>query len=90
MVCLPDGVGRALLRAVKQVDGKRLQYRESVDAAPYLPGSKGQRDAPLEAQTMKNKAPERIDLWPAYGLTVIVLVVLAVLIWIAAKPLGSF
>ena len=39
---------------------------------------------------MKNKAPERIDLWPAYGLTVIVLVVLAVLIWIAAKPLGSF
>jgi hypothetical protein len=39
---------------------------------------------------MKNKPPKQIDLWPAFGMTVIVLVALGVLIWIAAKPLGSY
>jgi hypothetical protein len=29
------------------VDGKRLQYRESVDNPPYLPQPKGQMDAPF-------------------------------------------
>jgi len=39
---------------------------------------------------MKNQAPKRIDLLPAFGMTVVVLVALAVLIWIAAKPLSSY
>jgi hypothetical protein len=28
--------GERVSQAVKQVEGKRLQYRESVDAPPYL------------------------------------------------------
>jgi transposase-like protein len=40
--------GARLSRAIKQVDGKRLQYRESVDNPPYLPQPKGQADAPFE------------------------------------------
>jgi hypothetical protein len=39
---------------------------------------------------MRNMAPNRLDLRSAYALTVIVLVVLGVLIWIAAKPLSSY
>lgn len=34
-------------RAIKQVDGKRLQYGESVDNPPYLPQPKGQANAPF-------------------------------------------
>ena len=37
---------------------------------------------------MRNMAPNRLDLRPAYALTVIMLVVLGVLIWIAAKSLS--
>ena len=40
--------GARVSRAVKQVEGKRLMYRESVDNPPYLVQPKGQMDAPLE------------------------------------------
>jgi transposase-like protein len=40
--------GSRIARAIKQVDGKRLQYRESVDNPPYLPQPKGQADAPFK------------------------------------------
>lgn len=40
--------GQRIARAIKQVDGKRLQYRESVDAPPYQPAMGGQMDAPFE------------------------------------------
>jgi len=33
--------------AIKQVDGKRLEYRESVDNRPYLPEWREQMDAPF-------------------------------------------
>ena len=33
--------------AIRQVDGKRLEYRESVDNPPYLLQPKGQLDAPF-------------------------------------------
>lgn len=40
--------GERVSRAIKQVDGKRLQYRESVDFPPYLvPPSPKQADVPL-------------------------------------------
>ncbi len=39
---------------------------------------------------MKDKAPKPLDLGPVYAMTVIVLIALAVLIWIAAKPLSSY
>lgn len=39
--------GARVSRAVKQVDGKRLKYRESVDNPPYLPAATGQADAPF-------------------------------------------
>src|SRR5438067_766391 len=39
--------GQRVAQAIKQVDGKRLKYRESVDNPPYLPAAKGQMDAPL-------------------------------------------
>ena len=39
--------GARIVRAIKQVDGKRLQYRESVDNLPYLPQPKGQLNAPF-------------------------------------------
>jgi len=39
--------GERVSRAIKQVEGKRLKYRESVDNPPYLPQFKGQADAPF-------------------------------------------
>ena len=41
--------GERIAAAVKQVDGKRLMYRESVDNPPYLVLPKGQMNAPFEA-----------------------------------------
>jgi transposase-like protein len=40
--------GSRVSRAIKAVQGKRLEYRESVDNPPYLPQALGQIDAPLE------------------------------------------
>jgi hypothetical protein len=40
--------GERVSRAIKQVDGKRLEYRESVDNPPYLPAAKGQMNAPFD------------------------------------------
>ncbi len=40
--------GQRVARAIRAVDGKRLEYRESVDNPPYLPIIKGQADAPFE------------------------------------------
>jgi transposase-like protein len=40
--------GERVARAIKAVDGKRLEYRESVDNPPYLPAIKGQLGAPFE------------------------------------------
>lgn len=37
--------------AVKQVEGKRLMYRESVDNPPYKPAFRGQASAPFEGST---------------------------------------
>jgi hypothetical protein len=39
--------GARIVRAIRQVEGKRLQYRESVDNPPYLPKPKGQINAPF-------------------------------------------
>lgn len=40
--------GQRVARAIKQVDGKRLTYRESVDLPPYfVPTAPKQLDAPL-------------------------------------------
>ncbi len=45
--------GQRVARAIRQVDGKRLQYRESVDNPPYfVPSSPKQADAPLRARPM--------------------------------------
>ena len=40
--------GQRVSRAIKQVEGKRLQYRESVDNPPYRPAITGQARAPFE------------------------------------------
>jgi hypothetical protein len=40
--------GARIVRSIKQADGKRLQYRESVDNPPYLPKPKGQMNAPFQ------------------------------------------
>jgi hypothetical protein len=41
--------GERVSRAIKQVDGKRLEYRESVDYPPYLvPAPPKQADAPFK------------------------------------------
>ena len=40
--------GHRVSAATKKVQGKRLQYRESVDNPPYLPEAMGQLDAPLK------------------------------------------
>jgi hypothetical protein len=40
--------GERVAAAIRQVDGKRLEYRESVDNPPYLPAKIGQMDAPFE------------------------------------------
>jgi transposase-like protein len=37
--------GQRVARAIKQIDGKRIQYRESVDNPPYLPKPKMQLEA---------------------------------------------
>lgn len=39
--------GHRVSAAIKKVQGKRLEYRESVDNPPYLPEALGQMDAPL-------------------------------------------
>ena len=41
--------GQRVSRAIKQVDGKRLEYRQSVDNPPYLP-QLWQMDAPFEGE----------------------------------------
>jgi hypothetical protein len=40
--------GERIAKAIRTVDGKRLEYRESVDNPPYLPAKIGQMDAPFE------------------------------------------
>jgi transposase-like protein len=40
--------GSRVSRAIKAVQGKRLEYRESVDNPPYMPQAMGQIDAPLD------------------------------------------
>lgn len=40
--------GQRIAKAIRAVDGKRLQYRESVDNPPYLVLPMGQMDAPME------------------------------------------
>jgi ISXO2-like transposase domain len=40
--------GSRVSAAIRTVQGKRLEYRESVDNPPYLPEAMGQMDAPLE------------------------------------------
>jgi hypothetical protein len=42
--------GQRVSKAIRQVQGKRLEYRESVDNPPYLPQFKGQGSAPFESQ----------------------------------------
>jgi transposase-like protein len=37
--------GQRVARAIKQIDGKRLQYRESVENPPYIPKPSGQLEA---------------------------------------------
>jgi transposase-like protein len=39
--------GQRVAMAIKQIDGKRLQYRESVDNPPYLPKPEAQMEAPF-------------------------------------------
>src|SRR5258708_2696915 len=41
--------GQRVAAAIRQVDGKRLEYQESVDNPPCLPAM-GQMDAPLRAR----------------------------------------
>lgn len=40
--------GQRVVKAIRQVEGKRLMYRESVDNPPYLPAVRGQAPAPFE------------------------------------------
>ena len=40
--------GQRVARAIKQIDGKRLEYRESVENPPYLPVPKGQMEASFD------------------------------------------
>ena len=42
--------GKRVAAAIRKVEGKRLQYRESVDNPPYLAEAMGQLDAPLEPE----------------------------------------
>jgi hypothetical protein len=37
--------GQRVSAAIKAIDGKRLQYRESVENPPYLPQPSGQMEA---------------------------------------------
>ena len=40
--------GQRVTAAIKQIDGKRLEYRESVDNPPYLPQPTGEKKADAE------------------------------------------
>jgi hypothetical protein len=42
--------GQRVPRAITQVEGRRLAYRESVDNPPYLPAKTGQIDAPFDGE----------------------------------------
>lgn len=42
--------GQRVARAIKQIDGKRLEYRESVENPPYLPALCGQMKAPFDGE----------------------------------------
>jgi transposase-like protein len=42
--------GQRVSAAIKAIDGKRLQYRESVENPPYLPKSSGQLEAKFEEE----------------------------------------
>ncbi len=42
--------GQRVAKAIRQVQGKRLEYRESVDNPPYLVVPRGQLAAPLERE----------------------------------------
>jgi len=42
--------GQRVAAAIKQIDGKRLEYRESVENPPYLPKPSGQMEAPFEQE----------------------------------------
>jgi ISXO2 transposase-like protein len=41
--------GERVAKAIKAIDGKRLEYRESVDNPPYLPKPSGQMEADFDA-----------------------------------------
>jgi hypothetical protein len=42
--------GERLSKAIRQVHGKRLEYRESADNPSYAPAGLGQMDTPFEAE----------------------------------------
>jgi len=42
--------GERIARSIRAIDGKRLEYRESVDNPPYQPALRGQMDAPFQAE----------------------------------------
>jgi transposase-like protein len=42
--------GQRVAKAIKQIDGKRLEYRESVECPPYQPKLTGQMAAPFEEE----------------------------------------
>lgn len=42
--------GQRVARAIKQIDGKRLEYRQSVDNPPYLPTAKPTQEQPKQAE----------------------------------------
>ena len=42
--------GERVARAIKQIDGKRLEYRESVERPPYQPKLAAQMEAPFVSE----------------------------------------
>ena len=42
--------GERVAKAIKAIDGKRLEYRESVENPPYLPKPTGQMEAKFEEE----------------------------------------
>lgn len=42
--------GQRVSAAIKAIDGKRLEYRESIENPPYLPKPTGQMEAPFEQE----------------------------------------
>jgi hypothetical protein len=42
--------GQRVSAAIKAIDGKRLEYRESVENPPYLPKPSGQLEAKFEEE----------------------------------------